>query len=456
MKKGYLFLLMILFLGLVACGKNTAVVATTGLLGDNGQVLLINTDDLTQPPVTAAGVNGLFQQVIVSPDGATAYVCSSALFNNRICTVDLLTKTSTYHDLSTAVFDMALTADGAKLVVSLLNGDIEIYDTASWGLPQSFPIAQSWLDPYKWGSKLVLDPKREVVYLIAIAVLPPLPTTAQVRAYKFDGTMLGDGQPIASDILPIVDDFDIAIAPPGDLLLAVSSKIYPYLVSDAGLTALNPIEAQVSERDEGTFFGKTRILFTKNTNMIYVNSAGVKIPFVTNLGGSAYCLNKQKILADDPDPFVFSLVNFINDDFIKWIIGLLDEDIANIIDPLQLYGIADSTIVGNTCYMVIAPILQWALDFADISDGKYVLAIFQTLPIIGNVWIGGKIIDAYPTSIAINPANNTLVLSYFWKKKVGVIKKDPFLGWLMTEETTMGVGNYPRALSMSTQKTSPF
>jgi len=453
MKKGYLFLLMILFLGLVACGKNTAVVATSDMLtGDNGKVVLINTDDLTQAPVTVDGVNGLFQQVIVSPDGATAYVYS-AIGDNRICIVNLLNQSSSYLDLDHAVWDMALTADGAKLVVGKQStiDVIEIYDTVTLDLLQSFPLAPNLLG-YCQGRKLALDPKREVIYLIATTVLQQ----AQVRAYKFDGTMLGDGHAIANDLaLPVLDDYDIAIAPAGDLLLAVSSQIYPYLVSDAGLADLNPIPPQVSGY-EGTLWGKTKILFTKNTNMVYVNSAGFWLP-PFNFGGSAYCLDKQKILTNDPDPFVFSLVDFFHDDFIKWIVRLLSEDIEDIIDPASLYGIADSTISGDTCYMVIASVASMALDLTGLTNGKCILAIYHTLPGTHfNVWVGGKVFDAYPSAIGINRANNTLVLSYLWKNQVGVFKKDPFLGWFSTEETKIDLGNYPKALSMSTQKTSPF
>jgi hypothetical protein len=451
MKKGYLFLLMVLFLGLVACGKNTAVVATSDLLtGNNGKVVLINTDDLTQVPVTVDGVNGLSQQVIVSPDGATAYVCN-ALGDNRICIVNLLNQSSAYLDLDNAVWDMALTADGAKLVVGKQStiDVIEIYDTVTLDLLQSFAIAPNVLD-YFQGRKLVLDPEREVIYLIATNWL----LQSQVRAYTFDGTMLGDGYAIDSD-LPVVDDYDIAIAPAGDLLLAVSSKIYPYTVSDAGLTALDPIDAKVSG-NKGTLFGKTKILFTKNTNMVYVNSAGLWVP-PFNLGGSAYCLDKEKILANDPNPFVFSQVDFFQDAFIKWIVGLLSKDIADIIDQVSLYGIADSTVEGDTCYMVIASVGSWALDLAGEANGKCILSIFYTLPVINlNVWVGGKIFDTYPSAIGINRANDTLVLSYFWKNQVGVFKKDPILGWLLTEETKIDLGNYPKALSMSTQKTSPF
>jgi len=447
MKKGYLFLLMLLFLGLVACGKNTAVVVTADFSGDNGQVVLINTDDLTQAPVTVDGVNGPFQQVIVSPDGATAYVCS-AFGDNKICIVNLLNQSSSYLNLDHAVWDMALTADGAKLVVGIqsLPDIIEIYDTVTQDLLQSFSLS----GPINQGRKFVLDPEREVIYVIATNLL----LGAQVRAYTFDGSLLGGGYAIDSN-LPVVDDYDIAIAPTGDLLLAVSSQIYPYLVSDAGLTALNPIPPKVSG-DQGTLFGKTKILFTKNTNLIYVNSSGLWLPPL-NLGGSAYCFDKQKILANDPDPFVFSQVDFFQDDFIKWIVGLLSEDIADIIDPLALYGIADSMISGDTCYIVIASVGSWALDLTGLTNGKCILSVFKTLPGINlNIWVGGKIFDTFPNAIGVNRANNTLVLSYFWKNQVGVFKKDPALGWLLTEETTMGVGNFAKSLSMSTQKTSPF
>ncbi|HEY9161673.1 MAG TPA: hypothetical protein VIS94_11365 [Desulfomonilia bacterium] len=462
MKRIYLVLVIVLCLGLVACGKNTAVITTSDLTGTNGQVVLLNTDDLTQPPVTFEGLNGLSPQVIVSPDGSKAYVCQAPYPNkgsDKILIIDLITQARTevtikaypFPDDGRSIWDMALSADGTKLVVgtwSVINGGhIEVYDTSTLGLTISFKLFSGLTDPYKFGNKLVLDPKHDVVYVITTTGI--IGTNPQVRGFNLsNGSIFDSGKEIESDEIITYGNYDIAVAPQGDLLLAVSKKIFPFKITDTGLEALNPIEGKSGD----TFYGKTKILFSKNWGRVYVNSAGFYLPLLFNLGGSAYCLDKAKILANDPNPYVFSLVDFVHDDLIKWIVGLLSQDIENIIDPAQLYGIADSAIEGDTCYMVIASVASTALDLTGLQGGKYILAIFKTLPLVGNVWVGGKIIDWYPSNIGVNPANNTLILSYFWRNQVGVYKRNPVLGWPLTSEKLIDIGNYPRALDISTQK----
>jgi len=346
---------------------------------------------------------------------------------------------------------MALSADGTKLVVgtwSVFNGGhIEVYDTSTLGLTISFKLFSGLTDPYKFGNKLVLDPKHDVVYVITTTGI--IGTNPQVRGFNLsNGSIFDSGKEIESDEIITYGNYDIAVAPQGDLLLAVSKKIFPFKITDTGLEALNPIEGKSGD----TFYGKTKILFSKNWGRVYVNSAGFYLPVLFNLGGSAYCLDKAKILANDPNPYVFSLVDFVHDDLIKWIVGLLSQDIENIIDPAQLYGIADSAIEGDTCYMVIASVASTALDLTGLQGGKYILAIFKTLPLVGNVWVGGKIIDWYPSNIGVNPANITLILSYFWRNQVGVYKRNPVLGWPLTSEKLIDIGNYPRALDISTHK----
>ncbi|MCD6571536.1 MAG: hypothetical protein J7L53_12615 [Deltaproteobacteria bacterium] len=444
-------LFFVFLAGLSGCGENVTIVATADLLGDNGQAALINTDEPDETPIIVDIVENP-SKILCSLDGTKAYVIGSA--DDEFSVIDLMTKTSEFVDIeehllqTRRIWDMGLSADGSKLIVGtrpLLNytSNIEIYDTASLELLGSFSISLNPLDPYR-GRKLVVDPQKEAIYVIATALLG---TVAQVRAFAFDGTVLDAGKPIDSDLLDL-NNYDIAISPDGDLLLAVSTKIFPFKVTDDGLEALNPIAGK-GEGDNYKYYGKTKILFTKNYNMIYVNSAGLYIPGLCNIGGSCVCLDKQKILNNDEDPFVFSLVDFVNDDLIKWIVGMLDENIEDIIDPLQLYGIADSAIEGDTCYMVIASVKSMAFDLTGLQGGKYILAIYKTLPLIGNIWIGGKVIDTYPNNIAVNPEKDSMVLSYFWKNKIDIFERNPLLRWLLTSSTQVDLNNYPWALDMA-------
>jgi DNA-binding beta-propeller fold protein YncE len=447
-------LILVLALGFAGCFDNTAVVATADLLGQNGEVLLIDTDDMQASPTTVKGVNAP-HEVLTSPDGRTAYVAGGS--DDRIGVIDVQIKTSTYFQIkqyplqTRRIWDMAITKDGARLIVGTqdtlgLSSHIEIYDAQTLVLQNDFSLKNGF--DFYLGRRLAVDPSRETLYVVATALAGIF---AQVRAYAFDGTLL-DRKDIDPDILDI-DNYDIAISPQSDLLLAVSTQIFPFKVTGSSLEALNPIAGK-GESDNYKFYGKTKILFTKNYNMIYVNSAGFHVPGIANIGGSSVCLDKQKVLANDPDPFVFSLVDFSNDDLIKWIVKMLSENIENIIDPVQLYGIADSTVDGDTCYMVIASVRSFVFDLAGLQDGKYILAIYKTLPLIGNVWVGGKVIDTFPNGIAVNPVNNTLTLTYFWQKEAGIYHRNPIFGWLLTKEDKIAVGDYPRTSAVSSISTA--
>jgi hypothetical protein len=430
-------------------------IATSDMMGNNGSLVLVNADDLMQSPLTLSGINEP-DEVLVTNDGTTAFVSGGE--DSKICVVDLINKTTQFITLEShflemrRVRDMALTSDGTKLIaltythLTNAKSNIEIYSTETMEMISSFQIHQGLTDVYR-GFRITIDPTKDVIYMIATSIGGHI--WAQVRAYSFDGQMIGAPQKIDSDILDL-NNYDIAVSPQGDLLLAVSKKIFPFKINNIGLEALNPISGSGAE-NETWYAGKTKILFTKDSGMIYVNSSGIRIPGVSNIGGSSVCLSKDRIMDNDQDPFVFSLVDFFNDGLINWIVDQMGEDInkvTDLLDPGQLYGIADSTIEDNTCYMVISSVTSLAADASDITDGKYILVIFKTLPLIGNVWVGGRILSHYPNSIAVDPGNDVLTVSYWWEKKVGIYYRYKGLGWLLSEEEMITLDQYPHAVGI--------
>jgi hypothetical protein len=430
-------------------------IATSNLLGNKGEIVLINADDLNQKALTLSGINKP-QKIVLTSDGTRAFVTGGE--DSKFCMVDLVNKSTQMIALESHFLeirrtrDMALSADESKLIVltythlTNVNSNIEIYDTNSLEMIKSFKINQGLTDLFR-GFRITIDPKKDVIYMIATSIGGHI--FAQVRAYTFDGQLTGESHKIDSDILDL-NNYDIAISPQGDLLMVVSNKIYPFKVNENGLEALNPIGGSDSEQDTW-YAGKTKILFTQNSGMIYVNSSGIRIPGVTNVGGSSVCLSKDSVLENDENPFVFSLVDFFNDGFINWIVDQMGDtvnDVADIIDPGQLYGIADSTIEENTCYMVISSVTSLASDASKITDGKYILVIFKTLPLVGNVWVGGRILSHYPNSIAVDPGNDVLSISYWWEKKVGLYYRYKGLGWLLSEEEIVSLEQYPNTIGI--------
>jgi hypothetical protein len=72
--------------------------------------------------------------------------------------------------------------------------------------------------------------------------------------------------------------------------------------------------------------------------------------------------------------------------------------------------------------------------------------------------VGGKVIDSYVNDLAINPAKDTILFSHFWNKEIGVLHKNPLLGWFFTDDLAYtGLSNYPKAIGMASIKdTSPL
>ena len=81
-------LILVLALGFTGCFDNTAIIATADLLGQNGEVVLIDTDDMQASPITVKGVNAP-REVLTSPEGRTAYVAGGS--DDRIGVIDVQT-----------------------------------------------------------------------------------------------------------------------------------------------------------------------------------------------------------------------------------------------------------------------------------------------------------------------------------------------------------------------------
>ena len=424
MKKTVIIIALTCLFAITGCGQydTTAVVATTDLLGTgNETATLVNTDDLTAVPVNISlGNMDLPNMVIVSPDSTKAYVASAhypggALGSNNVQVIDIKTKAiintiTVAHDILSYTYDIGLNPTGTRLYIgswSLLRAYIDIYDTATMELVKSFDTDQSVglnIDPFRWAWKLAVHPTLDVVYVLAADGI-----NARVRAYStLDGTLgVGQEYPIANSGISNLLDYKLAISPQGDLLLALSSKTFPFAInSDGSLRVLYDTNADgISEgidwqgNDNATLFGKTDVLFTKTKGIIYINSAGVHAG-IFNLAGGSVCMSKDKILKENPNPYIYSLTDFV-DNVLPWIVKMLGYTIiSDIIDATQLYGVSASVMVDNTCFMFIAPIVSMETQSLTIPN---IMAVFNP-PIAGFTpfWVGGMTTTTYANNIAVN------------------------------------------------------
>lgn len=476
MKKTVIVILLVCLSAFAGCKTydSTAIVVTTDSVGLNNETItLVNTDDLSVAPVDLSlGDMDLPNTVLVSPDSTKAYVASAhyplmAVGSDTVQIVDVKDRTisdsiTVEHNEfinSTYIYDMALNSDGSKLYIgswSVYHAFVDIYDTATLELLKSFNTDEGdYLgeDGYRWSWKLAVNPNLDVVYILAANGIE-----ARVRAYSADGGLLGGTEyPIDWCGIDNLFDYKLAVSPQGDLLLALSSKTYPFSINDDGsLNVLydtdsdglsNGIDWQST--DAATLYGKTDILFTSTKGIIYINSAGIHLGSL-NLAGGSVCMSKEKILAQDPDPYIYSLTDFV-DDLLPWIVKKLGFDtVSDIIDATQLYGIASSTMVDNTCFMFIAPILTMDGENLEIPN---ILAVFKSV-FTGKtpLWVGGMTTNTYSNKISVNPQKDTLCLANAWSSSLDVYSKNPILGWAkMTQEGTVDLGTdkYPQVMGMS-------
>jgi hypothetical protein len=482
MKK--IIIALICLFAITGCAQHdtTAVVVTSDLLGTgNGTATLVNTDDLTALPVSISlSTMDLPNMVVVSPDSTKAYVASAhypfwAVGSNKVQVIDIktkaITKTITVDQglILNNIFDIGLNPSGSRLYIGSWTGFkayIDIYDTATMESVGSFDtdegvILPPSIDSFRFAWKLAVHPTLDVVYVLAANGID-----ARVRAYSTtDGTLIGGMEyPIANSGIANLLDYKLAISPEGDLLLALSSKTFPFAINEDGsLSVLYDTNADgISEgidwqaKDNASLFGKTDILFTKTKGVIYINSSGIHIDPI-NLAGGSVCMSKAKILAEDANPYIYSLTDFI-DDVLPWIVNMLGYPvISDIIDPTQLYGISASAMVDNTCFMFIAPIIS--IETADLTIPNIFVVFNSVFKGFTPFWVGGMTTTTYANNLAVSPSKTTLCLTNKWAKSMDVWSKDPILGWAkMTKKGTIDFGDdtYPRTLGMaSLPKPSP-
>ena len=458
---------------------NTALVVTTDLAGlSNETATLVNTNDLSIAPVDLLlGDMDLPNMVLVSPDSAKAYVASAhyplmAVGSDTVQVIDVKGRTISdtieveHNEFlnNTYIYDMALNTDGSKLYIgswSVYRAFIDIYDTTTMELIGTFNTDEgAYLgeDAYRWSWKLAVHPTLDVVYVLAANGIE-----ARVRAYSAGGALLnGTEYPIDWCGLENFYDYKLAVSPEGDLLLALSSKTFPFSINaDGSLGVLydtdgdgisNGIDWQAT--DAATLYGKTSILFTKTKGIIYINSAGIHIGAL-NLAGGSVCMSKAKILAEDPDPYIYSLTDFV-DDVLPWIVKKLGFDVvSDIIDATQLYGVSSSVMVDNTCFMFIAPILT--MDGENLTIPNIFTVFNPVFTGVTPLWVGGMTTTTYANNISVNPAKNTLCLTNAWSSSMDVYSKNQILGWAkMKKEGTVDLGadKYPQAMGMASQAKS--
>jgi len=436
-------------------GENSAVITTTNL-ASSGRSIIIDADNPGETEPVVLGAVSRVKKSIRSGDNSRIFSIGS---NNYFSVVDVKTQTCRNVDIERnywRIWDIALSADGSLVFVGTrdqiyIQCRIEVYDAESLEFKYSFDLKKSFFDYYRIGLSMVVNPVKDEIYVTVIGdIIQPV----RLRTFDFTGNRIGEEYRLNADYFDY--NYAMGVSSNGQLLICVSDKIYPFSITDTGLEQLNPISERDGEKLK--FNGKTNVLFSEDFNMVYITSSGIYLPGTTNLGGYCACLGVQKILNNDEDPFYFSVVDFFHDDFVKWLATQLNSDIGDLLDPTQLYGVADAVIEGNTVYMIIASVMSMAADTVDLQNGKYILSIFHTLPFGGNIWLGGKSISSYPNSLAVNKKNDTMVVTYKWKKQVEILKKR--ITWLTTsseivdlaEIDALGSTNYPESVGIGTVK----
>ncbi len=504
MQRVILVVLIVLGMGLMGCADDTAIVTsanTVSLVGTGTENPGTETLDL--------GAMNSPNKLLVSPNGRKSYICRAKWGESAdgdtdtdvINVVDLANGviegsfTTQEHlqppdnePTTRLIWDMQLSRDGSRLVVGTCGGNeggrIEVYDTTDNSLVGYYQLPYQEVGPlntywgYRSGYSIVLHPTKDIVYAIVSNGPQGWWADSRVSALSFEGLASGSvmtelsGFRIAlSNVFFDFGDFSIKMAPEGDLLVAVSSGIYPFKVeADGSLTKLyggdGRLVVENPNGDDSDLLGRTDVLFTQDKQQLYVNWSGLDLGLL-RLNGGSVCLDNEKLLAGDADPFLFTWLDFFQDVIPDLVRSLLSDDFDWIADLLDsgMYGVAVSTIVDNTVFMVIAPLVDAN---SILEAGGVLLVVFETNMFGAQAFRASKILDFYPTDISVNPDNNQLILAQNGKDiddadgdgntneiihRLMVLDKHP-LGWYWADRRFILLDNKSLALGLTTVR--PF
>ncbi len=504
MKRSFLGAMIAISIALTGCveEKNVALVATASVIGNENESLrYINTDDMSLDRNSQS--LGIDQPniIITAPDGKKAYVASAhyplppAHDRNWLFQIDMENDTATSFKVTEAgkdmegfgflgsIFDMELSQDGSRLFVgnfSVTRAYVSTYDTATLDCinyfttdltshPDNPKVINSDFHRGVWD--MAVNPKMEnVVYVLAGDGVD-----TSLRAFDMDDTfdvlyrkvarLLGeDDYYLPYSGAENSQDYSLIVDPEGELVVVLSDKLYPFRVeADGSLTELyggNGVPV-APDNSSATLFGKTEMHFTKNDiypkGIMWVNSSGIKLGGL-NLGGGSMCLDKDRLLNEDADPYVYSVGQITN----GLVTGLLDilgaDGAADFINNIQFYGVSASAMAGDYALMTLAPIASMDLvgDIVknDAIAGKTFFVAFKpifagTTPTLH----GAQILDIRPNLMAVNPDNDMALMTSYYDKELRLIEKSPTWATTKTRSTKLGDGNltyaYPHALGFA-------
>lgn len=438
--------------------ETITVVASADLAGGgNGTISLINADLPHDDYTVLDGVKKP-THVIISPDGATAYVCGSS--DATIAVVDIASRSVVKYGVNgNTIWDMALTKDGKRLVIGtnrgLLNyGRVIIYNTENMGVLNDFMAYENELIPTSvYGCKLAVHPTAGYVYVISKDLLS---VNIYVRAFSPDGSMAGKRIKIASQSWfgGDFDDYDIGISPDGRLLLAISSDVFPFAIDDTTFVPFGLYgNSGIGVDNSPALKGKSTLLFSENGKYMYVNSTGIRYLDLINDGGGSLLLSRKKIMAEEENPVLYDIIDFMEDMVPILSTYFAGDTYQKIIDMFMgenLFGVAASTIQGNTCYMLLAPVV----DTSTITEeGLYLLVISTYDAILGmNILSDVRLLTEYPNGISVNDKKNIMTISYSRSglRRLEIIKKSAIGGWAFSGSEIATLENNPRVLGIAT------
>ncbi len=501
MKRSVFLIFLVLALSGCVKEKNVALVVTASVTGNETETLrYFNTDDLSiDRNSQSLGVDQP-NMILTSPDGKKAYVASAhyplppAHDRNWIWQIDLENDSATSFKVTEAgidaelggflgsVFDMQLSKDGSTLYVgnfSVTRAYISTYDTATLDCTNYFTTdltshpdnpATINSDFHRQAWDMAVNPAMEnVVYVLAGDGVD-----TSLRAFDMNDTwnilyrkvarlLGGDDYYLPYSGAENSQDYSLIVDPEGELVVVLSDKLYPFRVeADGSLTELyggNGVPV-APDGSSASLYGKTDLLFTKNNiypkGIMWVNSSGIKLGEL-NLGGGSMCLDKDRLLNEDPNPYVYS-VGQISNGIVTGLLDLLGaEGAADFVNNIQFYGISSSIMAGDYCLMGLAPIVSMDLIGGiaknDAIAGKSFFLAFKpifdgTTPTLH----GAQILDIRPDNMTVNTDNDMALMTSYYSKELRLIEKSPTWATTKTRSKDLGAGennNYPWALGFA-------